>query len=128
VRDLPLNMFIGKPCRKCGLNVRYNSSGKCVACRQNSLKAQSAVHPRNSLHAKLGITKQKYYSLLEDQGWACAICCRTPKTKLVVDHCHKTGRFRGMLCMGCNTALGKFKDSPKLLSRAIEYLKSEGEE
>lgn len=39
-----------------------------------------------------------------------------------VDHCHTTGKVRGILCGNCNTGLGHFKDSPMLLQRAIEYL------
>ena len=42
--------------------------------------------------------------------------------RLAVDHNHKTGRVRGILCSFCNTALGKFDDSVGLLARAIEYL------
>jgi hypothetical protein len=78
------------------------------------------------LHRKLGITREIYFELLEAQDWACAICRKIPKTKLDTDHCHKTGKYRGMLCKGCNTALGKFKDNPALLERAIVYLKNGG--
>lgn len=42
---------------------------------------------------------------------------------LVIDHCHVTGKVRGLLCNGCNTALGAFQDDPKVLRRAISYLK-----
>lgn len=83
-------------------------------------------HPRNDLHRKLGLTRARYYAVLEAQSWSCAICGKVPSKKLDVDHCHKTGKFRGMLCKGCNTALGKFKDSPDLLNRAIDYLKRGG--
>lgn len=84
-------------------------------------------HPRNDLHRKLGLTRDRYYAVLEAQNWSCAICGKVPSTtKLDVDHCHETGKFRGMLCKGCNTALGKFKDSPALLTRAIEYLERGG--
>lgn len=53
----------------------------------------------------------------------CAICRCIPKGKLALDHDHKTGKLRGLLCVLCNTALGKFKDDPDILMRAIEYLK-----
>lgn len=42
-----------------------------------------------------------------------------------VDHCHDTGRVRGMLCHGCNTALGKLGDNVAGLRRALEYLTKE---
>lgn len=62
---------------------------------------------------------------MEAQNWACVICQRIPKTKLDVDHNHVSGEFRGMLCKRCNTALGKFQDSPEMLLRAAAYLKGE---
>ena len=44
------------------------------------------------------------------------------KYKLAVDHCHKTGKIRGLLCGGCNTSIGSFEDNPELLKNAIKYL------
>lgn len=52
-----------------------------------------------------------------DKGNGPVSCC--------VDHCHKTGKVRGLICRACNTGIGKFKDSPALLRRAISYLKGE---
>jgi hypothetical protein len=56
-------------------------------------------------------------------------CCKICKThysefskRLAVDHDHNTGKIRGLLCLYCNTGLGKFKDSTKLLNEAIKYL------
>lgn len=64
--------------------------------------------------------------MLDAQGGGCAICGeRNPKGKhsgFHVDHCHKTGRVRGILCHGCNVSLGHFKDDPALLRRAAEYV------
>jgi hypothetical protein len=50
----------------------------------------------------------------------CAICSRT--APLIADHCHQTGRARGLLCRACNIGLGVFRDSPEVLGKAIAYL------
>ena len=65
-----------------------------------------------------GITKQKYEQMLAN---GCAICGKIT-TNLVVDHNHQTNQVRDILCYSCNVALGKFKESPELLTRAIRYL------
>ena len=71
-------------------------------------------------------TFDEYERLFEDQKGKCAICesriSSTRTSRLFVDHCHHSGKVRGLLCSSCNHGLGLFKDSPKLLSKAIEYL------
>lgn len=66
-----------------------------------------------------------YLELLSRQGGRCAICgmesCSTNRA-FAVDHCHDTGKIRGLLCFHCNTGLGKFKDSPELIQSAHDYL------
>jgi Recombination endonuclease VII len=72
-----------------------------------------------------GLTMDQFTGMLESQKSVCAICQSTSDRKVifpVVDHCHATGRVRGLLCANCNHGLGKFKDSPDLLMRAVEYL------
>ena len=54
-------------------------------------------------------------------GAECAIC-NEHSDSIKFDHCHKTGRYRGMLCHNCNTALGKFKDNVEILNNAINYI------
>ncbi len=57
------------------------------------------------------------------QGGGCAICGKRPgKVSLHVDHDHETGEVRGLLCVGCNNALGQFRDDLELLARASDYL------
>lgn len=83
------------------------------------------------LRKKYGIGLQDYNAMYENQGGLCAICrCqetrvdhRTETTsRMAVDHDHKTGRLRDLLCHACNTALGGFKDDPDLLRKAVDYL------
>lgn len=91
----------------------------------------SGANRRAQLKTKYGITVEEYQTLLDAQGGACAICKRTEPIGRVatvgpmwlhVDHNHKTGRVRGLLCMECNTGLGKFQDDVTLLQAAIRYL------
>lgn len=83
-------------------------------------------HPYLSLHSTYGINGKAYKELYAKQGKACAICKKpgdpTKRLPLAVDHCHKTGIVRGLLCQKCNTGLGQFNDDPDILFEAVEYL------
>lgn len=72
----------------------------------------------------LGLDTEKdlIMAALEKQK-SCAICGKPPRARLQIDHNHKTGKYRGLLCDNCNIGLGHFKDSPELLRKAIDYLK-----
>lgn len=80
---------------------------------------------------KFGLTWEHYTELLKKQNNVCAIC-KQPETKLdyrskkvlnlSVDHCHTTGKVRGLLCADCNRALGMFQDNTEILKNAIIYL------
>lgn len=69
---------------------------------------------------KYGLSLEDIRALKHKQKHRCAICQK--KKKLNVDHCHKTGIVRGLLCTSCNTALGAFADSPKVVKKALAYL------
>lgn len=73
-----------------------------------------------------GITPEIYFQMLEEQDNKCAICFTTEpgakKKRFSVDHCHKTGRVRGLLCQYCNKALGGFMDNTEILGSAIKYI------
>ena len=77
------------------------------------------------LKTNYGITVDQYNEMFQSQEGKCSIC-RTHQSslsrRLSVDHDHKTGKVRSLLCNFCNTAIGSFKDSTDLLNRAIEYL------
>ena len=83
--------------------------------------------PGNSLSPYM--RKQGYHRLLDLQADRanpkCMICGVDEPTNgkaLAVDHCHNTGRFRGLLCVSCNAGVGMFKDTPSLLVAAASYL------
>ena len=75
---------------------------------------------------KYNLTPTDYDALLQRQGSACAICGEgNPHNKqgrFNIDHCHKTGRVRGLLCWRCNVAIGKMMDDPHRLRMAATYL------
>ncbi len=68
-----------------------------------------------------------YAAMFEAQRGLCAVCGRSSRSKkpLCVDHCHATGRVRGLLCQHCNSGLGMFEDRPDLLRSALAYLDNE---
>lgn len=86
----------------------------------------------SSLKKSFGITLDQYESMAEKQKYRCAICGEEEKTvnsfngkknNLSVDHCHSTGKIRGLLCSRCNTAIGYFNDSIPVIEKAIRYIK-----
>jgi len=78
------------------------------------------------LRRKYGITQERYDELLRAQKGCCAICgARSPGSNrkvFNVDHNHRTGAVRGLLCGFCNRGIGNFKDSALLLKSAFKYL------
>ena len=96
-------------------------------------KANKVRARDNQLKYKFGITLEEYNRINQSQGGVCAICKGLNEIRkngtidLAVDHNHKTGKVRGLLCGNCNRSLGGFKDNPALLSKAIRYIEeSEG--
>lgn len=79
-------------------------------------------------YKNIGVCNTRYDEMLVIQKGACAICKSelnsSRYTKFAVDHDHRTGKVRGLLCLCCNTALGLMKDSKERLQAAITYLGS----
>lgn len=76
-----------------------------------------------TLKHRYGITKEEYISMLEGQGGGCALCGVPESEKtLYVDHCHKTGKVRGILCPKCNTTVGQIETSGwDLVGKILSY-------
>ncbi len=107
-------------CRRCVLSQRHERFGG-VPAKQRNYKVLK----------KFGISAADYSAMVDAQGGRCAICGDLPyggrpgarKKYLSVDHCHATGKIRGLLCDQCNFGLGQFKDQAERLLAAVEYLK-----
>lgn len=140
-----------KTCCVCGerkhfdlfYNFKNKSDNKCYRCKScddkarkkwsssNPEKAYTSMRGRNLKH-KYGISLEEYKEMLTNQGGKCAICKATENNttgdrkdwNFAVDHDHKTGKVRGLLCNNCNRALGLFKDSANLLAEAKKYLET----
>ncbi|QJS12860.1 recombination endonuclease VII [Streptomyces argyrophyllae] len=113
-----------KLCRTCG-EIKPHSqwhrnatasdglSTRCKACR-------AAQGREQHLKRQYGLTEAERDELVTAQGGVCCICLSAPPAH--VDHCHETGRVRGVLCFSCNAALGQFKDRPDVIRRAAVYV------
>lgn len=82
-----------------------------------------------ALKKSFNITLDQYNQMLEEQNYSCAICNRHQnefKRSLAVDHSHKTGEIRGLLCGFCNIGIGNLQDDSEITDRASKYLKKFG--
>ena len=136
-RVLPIEQFIMNgnfrrlDCLECCASMtRTRRSKESPAVREKRLQGLRDYYRadpdrlRNSkLRRRFGITLAQYRAISAEQNGKCAICGGQDEGKLLaVDHSHKTGAIRGLLCQMCNRALGAFQDDPAILARAIEYL------
>lgn len=89
-------------------------------------RANNPEKAKNSYYRyQYGITLEQYNQMLLTQGNVCAICRKGESVlgrSLCVDHDHKTGKPRGLLCLDCNSGIGHLKDDTSYLLRAIKYL------
>lgn len=129
VSKYPQGYFKDKPCKLCSTTF----SPKAPSEHYCSDKCKDTALFDCYLYRNYGITYNYYIHLYKEQEGKCAICNTTGAIRalfnestlnLVVDHDHRTGEVRGLLCHTCNSALGQFKDSKTLLLNAIAYLET----
>jgi hypothetical protein len=73
--------------------------------------------------ARYGMTVEQYRELEASSRGRCYICGAAARGRsLSVDHCHDTGRVRGLLCHHCNTAIGLFREDPAFIAESLVYL------
>lgn len=114
----------GYRCKKCDKEAR-------AKYRESNKERFAEVNRRKSLKFKYGITLEEYECILKQQNNSCAIC-KTKENNVSgkkrswnwsVDHCHTTGKIRGLLCNNCNRGLGMLGDTAERIQKALDYLK-----
>ncbi len=110
----------------------YKEKARCWKA-SNAVK-KKILDRKYHLKHKYGITIEQYESMLESQNGLCKLCGKPEWIKanfsedirlLSVDHCHDTGRIRGLLCGNCNTAIGILGDTEQSIERVYKYMKGE---
>jgi hypothetical protein len=91
--------------------------------RKNNAKDPKYLNRLYQKKHKYGLSETEYLSLFEAQENSCSICHESfDKVRACVDHCHESGKVRGLLCDNCNRGLGLFYDNKEFLLNAIVYL------
>ena len=83
-----------------------------------SRSAKDSVLKRN-----YGISLEEYEKMVDEQNNVCYICLESDSVKLAVDHNHKTGKVRKLLCRKCNTAIGLLKEDITIVENVLKYIK-----
>lgn len=123
-------------CLECGpgVRVRYRKHRQQWACAIKQAQrtpgywrrhtARGVAYQRARRSYRYGMTPAELQSLLLSQDGVCAICrhANPDGVALAIDHCHETGRVRGLLCSACNLGLGLMRDDPERMLRAVAYL------
>ena len=104
--------------------------GSCKECDKARVRKRHLENPartkNNDLKRMYGITLEEHNKMFDEQSGVCYLCHKPGDgrwKKLCVDHDHKTGKVRKLLCRSCNTALGQVGDNIDLLERMVTYLK-----
>jgi hypothetical protein len=112
---------------------KHYYGARCKPCHQE-YRRESTTTPRNrkaeKLQLRYGLTYEQWESIREAESFSCMICGITEDEmgkKLDVDHCHSSGKVRGVLCNPCNNVLGTAKDNIDILKAAITYLEINGD-
>lgn len=120
-----------KPLESFGANGRGGWQAQCKECRKEGKRGKPVSPKQRDNHRAwllkntYGITVEDFDRMLTEQGGVCKICLSGPSGRfkyLCVDHCHTTGKVRGLLCHACNKSLGFLEDDPDRLARLIKHL------
>lgn len=113
-----------KVCHNADSKTRRDADREGYNARQRNLK-RGGLDRKYALKSKYNLTSEAYDAMLEAQGGGCAACGAEPSRRaLSTDHDHETGEVRGILCDGCNLALGHVGDDPDRLRALATYLET----
>lgn len=102
------------------MEYHYKNRDALLAKQRAKRKENAAEINARRRDKKFGLAPGAYQAMLLSQDGCCAVCGE--KRKLVVDHNHKTGAVRALLCSPCNTAIGLLKEDPTRFHSAVQYL------
>lgn len=112
-----------------GIRNRAKLNLRSSLWRKDNLDKSRRIARESKLKIKYGITLEQYEAIYKEQNGCCAGCGlhqSIVKRTLHLDHCHSTGKIRGLLCDNCNLALGLLRDNPFILINLSVYLKKHG--
>jgi hypothetical protein len=113
-------------CGHAGRNVAHGLCPKCYAVYwRNNNPEKDAEHRQRARARFHGIELEDFERILAEQGQCCGLCGKNLRDRRdrQIDHCHTTGRVRGVLCFTCNKGLGMLGDNESGLLRAVDYLR-----
>lgn len=116
-------------CASCGITIvpKFPSQPRkycSLKCSAEGLRVDKLRDRSGDLKLSAKALRELRTQLLLDQNGKCKICATDIAARPVVDHDHRTGEVRALLCGTCNSGIGMFKDDPALLEAAIQYLRS----
>lgn len=110
------------PARKGARDGLASSCRPCLIAKSQTLENRTAAYVRH-IKRKYGLEIEEFDALLASQGGGCAVCGGPPNAKnWHIDHDHRSGKVRGILCNGCNTGIGSMRDDPAIMRAAAEYI------
>ena len=136
------HLIMARPvCSSCNIEtprhmMSKGSKHKCKICAKKHLDEWKSKNPERYADAQrkchlrqtFGISTEEYNAMFAAQGNVCAICLKAPRDPRGfhphIDHCHISGKVRGILCHKCNQGLGQFSDNVDVMMSAVRYLKN----
>ena len=131
---------VGRNCRRCANSISAGGvgvTGKCIVCEDGEIAKYSSslcaeCHKERSSNYHKEVYRFRKYGICKEDFEAmynglCHLCGVGIDRNCHIDHCHDTGKVRGLLCGPCNKCLGLFKDNVLILLKAVRYLEESNE-